>query len=99
MLTNVFLALLAGVWVETTPPGGLIYVDGRAVGRAPLEVEVPVGTMVIGATLGELSGGYALQGRRPDRARIDILLIPPGETLFGRPWNPSWGWFAVGASM
>lgn len=92
------------VWIETSPPGAELYLDGKHAGRAPLEVELAPEVLVIGAVLGDATGAYIFRdgaGARP--AKIAIVLSEPSGSASAHaastPWRPSWSGALLGASM
>lgn len=67
------------ITIRTKPPGATVLIDGRGVGTAPVDVEIPTGDRPIVVEV--FSGGRsARQEVVPDRDRTVTLTIrrPPG---------------------
>lgn len=90
------------VWIETSPPGAEVYLDGRPAGRAPIEVELAPEVRVVGAVLGTATGAHIFRdGNDAAPARLSIVLSEPGGSaaVVEAPWRPSWRGALLGASM
>jgi hypothetical protein len=66
------------VAIRTTPPGGMITIDGVRVGQAPVVREIPGGSHVIEAVIGERRAQQAVTVEYGDPAELTLAL---GEQL------------------
>jgi hypothetical protein len=70
------------LFVQTTPPGAEVTVNGIEIGKSPLFVtDVPFGRSVVRAVSGPYSGQVAVNVDQPDIVRVVLALAAPTGSI------------------
>lgn len=86
--------------IRTEPPGALVSIDGRELGRAPQTVEVAPGEHVVRATMRGRTATQKQVDLRDDRAEV-TLSLPPGDgpAPGAESRHGAWKWVTGGAAV
>ena len=93
----------ASVVIHTKPPGAVVEIGGRTLGRAPAEAKLPVGQHEISAQLDhhhQATTSIRVRQGEPGPHVINLVLVPESAPVSGKSSRYSpWKWIAAGGAV